>query len=304
MKNNVSARDLDAIRQVLEMAGLDVKFSQVERLGGMTNRTFHLVRPEGDDLVVRLPGEGTDELINRADEQVSTNLACHLGIDSDLLYFDRRGYKISRYIPNAHTMTAEDLRQDQHILEIAEIFRRLHACGVDTRVPFEVFSMAADYEAIIEKNHVALYEDYHSAKRQVMQIKASLDQTGLGPKVPCHNDSLCANWVHGSDKLYLIDWEYAGMNDAMWDLADVSIEAEYSEAENDKLLSAYFGREATLQEKMRFVANMIYLDYLWTLWGLTRVPYDGDVMQAYADARYERLKQNLAVFWSQARAIA
>ena len=86
------------------------------------------------------------------------------------------------------------------------------------------------------------------------------------------------------------------MNDAMWDLADISIEATYSKAEDDLLLKEYFCRDYTREEYKNFTANKIYLDYLWTLWGKTRVPYDGEFMENYAKDRYVRLKDNLGVF--------
>ena len=86
------------------------------------------------------------------------------------------------------------------------------------------------------------------------------------------------------------------MNEAMWDLSCFSIEVDYS-PENDKnLLSLYFHREETIEEKTRFIATKLYVDYLWTLWGLTRVPYDHDFMQEYADMRYARLKKNIHAY--------
>ena len=115
-------------------------------------------------------------------------------------------------------------------------------------------------------------------------------------KVPCHNDPLCENWIYGDNQLYLIDWEYAGMNDGMWDLADVSIEADYNDEHDEILLKEYLGKEPSLIERQRFIANKLYLDYLWTLWGKTRVPYDGDEMEEYALNRYIRLKSNLKKF--------
>ena len=62
---------------------------------------------------------------------------------------------------------------------------------------------------------------------------------------------------------------------------------------DEVLLNTYFGRNATADERKRLLGNKIYLDYLWTLWGKTRVPYDGEPMQLYADERYIRLKNNL-----------
>ena len=93
--------------------------------------------------------------------------------------------------------------------------------------------------------------------------------------------------------MYLVDWEYAGMNDPMWDLADVSIEAEMNEVMDKKLITRYLGQEPLKDEIFRFQANKIYIDFLWSLWGKTRVPFEGTAMEQYAMDRYNRLKQNL-----------
>lgn len=293
MAREIVKEDLTKIRQILQEVIGSSAYLRVERMGGLTNHTYHVLMENGNDLIVRLPGEGTEEMICRSDEKISTELAWKLKIDSELLYFGDDGTKISRYIEDAVTMTADKLREKTHIQEVADIFRKLHTCGEDTKVPFEVFEMAASYEHIILKNNVALYDDYAGIKQMVMDIKNSIDALGVNKKVPCHNDSLCENWVYGKEGMFLIDWEYAGMNDGMWDLADVSIEASYGEEQDEYLLRCYYGREPEIIEKKRFVANKIYLDYLWTLWGLTRVPYDGQEMQDYADERYIRLKKNI-----------
>ena len=153
------------------------------------------------------------------------------------------------------------------------------------------------YEKIIREGGVAFYEDYRNVKETVMEIKAEVDKNGEAPKVPCHNDSLMGNWVlDGNGKLYLIDWEYSGMNEAMWDLSCLSIEADYTPENDAQLLNAYYDRKATVEEQKRFAAAKLYVDYLWTLWGLTRVPFDGAFMQEYADNRYARLKKNIVVY--------
>ena len=133
-----------------------------------------------------------------------------------------------------------------------------------------------------------------------MDIKAQVDKDGKTARVPCHNDSLIGNWVlDGDGRLYLIDWEYSGMNEAMWDLSCLSIEANYGPAEDAELLEAYYdceGRKVRIEDKKRFIAAKMYVDYLWTLWGLTRVPFDGAFMQEYADNRYMRLKKNIEAY--------
>lgn len=297
MKRDIVQTDVEKIRQVLEAVLKRSDYLDIERMGGLTNRTYKLIFPENQLFVVRIPGEGTEELIVRKDEKVSTELACRLDIDAELLYFGEDGTKVTRYIRDAVTMSSETMREESHIRQAAEIFCKLHNSNADTGVPFEVFEMAQGYEKIIRKNAVTMYEDYEQIKTKVMKIKEEVDTVCQIRKVPCHNDALCENWImSGNQRMYLVDWEYAGMNDGIWDLADVSIEADYNHAMDELFLTAYFGAVPTEADWKHFMANKLYVDYLWTLWAKTRVPYDGQPMEDWAAERYERLKRNLADF--------
>jgi len=290
----IEESDVPKLQELLSLVFDDGEYNEIQRLGGMTNHSYRIVRNDGQEYLVRLPGEGTEEMINRLDERKSTELACKLGIDSPLLYFDDLGRKVMRFIRDPQPMNEEVMRREENLIQAAEIFRRLHTCGEDTGVRFDVFEMADLYERIIRKAGTAFYDDYKEIRKNVMDIKAVSDSEIVIDIVPCHNDSLMGNWVlDGDGKLYLIDWEYSGMNEAMWDLSCLSIEADYKAQDDDKLLEAYYGRPGTANEKRYLIAAKIYVDYLWTLWGLTRIPYDGQFMQEYADMRYERLKRNI-----------
>ncbi len=274
------------------------KYSSIKRMGGLTNYTYHVAVEDGKEYVVRLPGEGTEALINRSEEKISTKLACDLDLDAECLYFGEDGSKVTAYIPDAVTMSADSLKEELHIRQIAEIFQRLHTSGVNTGVAFDVFDMAAAYENIITEKEVPMYKDYPEVKKAVMKIKREIDQICRISIVPCHNDGLCENWVTQgkTGRMYLIDWEYAGMNDAMWDLADVSIEASYDQLLDTVLLKEYLRREPEDLDWKHFLAAKIYVDFLWTLWAKTRVPYDGQSMEDWAAERYDRLKKNTAKY--------
>ena len=135
-----------------------------------------------------------------------------------------------------------------------------------------------------------MFEDYDYMKSEVMRIKSEIDSLIDIKKVPCHNDPLCENWVRSNEKMYLIDWEYAGMNDGMWDLADISIEASFEESHDTALLREYLEKEPEDIDRKHMLVNKIYVDYLWTLWAKARVPYDGQPMEDWAQERYARLK--------------
>lgn len=296
MAREIVKEDIVLIKELmLKVLGTD-EYNDLSRMGGLTNHTYKVTINNGDEYVVRIPGEGTEDMIVRKDEMISTKLACELGVDAEMLYFGEDGSKVTRYIPNAVTMSAETLADPERIKQMAEIFRKIHTCGVDTKVPFEVFEMASGYEKIINEKSVPMFDDYAEMKAEVMKIKAEIDATISIKKVPCHNDPLCENWVAGDDRMYLIDWEYAGMNDGMWDVADVSIEACFDSKYDKMLLSAYLGREPEAIDEKHFLANKIYVDYLWTLWAKTRVPYDGQPMEDWALERYTRLKGFVKAF--------
>ena len=293
----IEVADIPMVKELLEKVNRNADYEKIERLGGMTNHSYKVTLKGGEELLVRIPGEGTEEMINRLDERKSTELACALGIDSELLYFGDDGTKVMKFIRNPQPMDESVMRRKENLTQAAEIFHRLHYSGVDTGVKFEVFEMASLYERIIRDGGVSFYPDYEEIKNTVMEIKMEVDKNGSAQRVPCHNDCLVGNWVLDENgKLYLIDWEYGGMNEAMWDLSCLSIEANYGTKEDDELLEAYYsvdGRTAGLEEKRRFIAAKMYVDFLWTLWGLTRVPFDGVFMQEYADGRYVRLKKNI-----------
>lgn len=290
MAREIIQNEIPKIKELLSSVLKTDEYAELERMGGLTNHTYKVTLADGAQYVVRIPGEGTEELINRKDEMASTKLACDLGVDAKLLYFGDNGEKVTEYIKDGITMSSETLHQPMRIKQMAEIFRKMHSCGADTGVPFEVFEMAFGYEKIISDNGVSMFDDYDAVKADVIRIKNATDSAVNAKKVPCHNDPLCENWVVGGDRMYLIDWEYAGMNDGMWDVADVSIEAGFGEGEDALLLSEYLQRTPSVDDKKHFLASKIYVDFLWTLWAKARVPFDGQPMEDWATERYTRLK--------------
>ena len=257
---------------------------------GLTNRSYRVILKSGQ-YVVRLPGYGTEKLIDREDEYISNKIACDLGIDSSLLFFDpKTGVKISEYITDAITMSAETLRREENINMASNIFRKLHNSKINSMVDFNVIQKIDTYETYICENKIDLYSDYGLVKRKIFEIANKF----LPKKnVTCHNDPLCENWVYGNNRMYLIDWEYAGMNDQMWDIACYSIETDLDDNGDELLLSAYLVNEAKPQDRIRFLANKVLVDFLWSLWGKSRIPASGDEMEEYARDRYDRMLQNL-----------
>jgi thiamine kinase-like enzyme len=92
--------------------------------------------------------------------------------------------------------------------------------------------------------------------------------------------------------MWIVDWEYAGMNDPMWDLGDLSVEGKFDAAQDEGMIRAYFGGEPTPAERGRIVIYKAMCDLLWTLWGLIQLANNNPVddFRAYADGRFARCK--------------
>ena len=267
----------------------------MQRMGGLTNRTYCVSFADGSRIMVRIPGEGTEELIDRADEKVSTELACRLGIDAKLYFFGDDGEKVSQFVPNAVTMSAETMRDDKRIRQAAQLLKTLHGSGVDTGVPFEVFDMAAGYEKIIEENSVPMFGDYAQVKAAVMAVKAQVDSVCDIQNVPCHNDPLCENWVVSADddRLYLIDWEYAGMGDYANDFGTYVVCCECSDEEALRALEHYFDRKPTFEEVRHNFAYVALAGWCWYVWSLVKEA-EGDFVDEWLYIYYNYAKKYLA----------
>ena len=257
---------------------------------GLTNRSYRVDINAGS-FVIRFPGEGTEEIINREDEYISNKLACDLSIDTNLLFFDKTGVKISEFILEPLTMSPELLRQESNIIMAAEIFRKLHSCGVNTKVDFDVRDKIDIYERFIIKNNIGFYDDYNERKKTVSELISIFHKPS--DMVPCHNDPLCENWIYGNGRMYLIDWEYAGMNDPIWDVSVLSVESSMEPEQDQILLKSYLKRDPAADDMRHFLANKVLLDFLWSLWGKTRVPASGIEMEQYARERYDRMILNI-----------
>jgi len=176
-----------------------------------------------------------------------------------------------------------------------EAFRRLHLSGAQFPFHFELFSMIDDYLGILSTKNVTLPEGYHDVVREASAVRKALaaDPVALAA---CHCDPLCENFLDTDERMWIVDWEYSGMNDPMWDLGDLSVEGGFDAAQDEEMLTAYFGGEASAKDRGRMVIYKAMCDLLWTLWGLIQLANGNpaDDFRAYADGRFARCKALMA----------
>lgn len=296
--------DDDARAALAAIPVLSAYSGPLRRLGGLTNQVYR-----AGDLCLRIPGKGTEEYINRANEAVAAREAAKAGVSPEVVHFDTAtGVMVTRFIEGAATMSPDLFRsRTGSVTRAAEAFRRLHESGAAFPFRFELFAMIDDYLGILSTRDVALPAGYHDVVAEAQRVRDALAARPL-PNVACHCDPLCENFLDAGDRMWIVDWEYSGMNDPMWDLGDLSVEAGFSDAQDEEMLAAYFGGEPAPRDRGRVVIYKAMCDLLWTLWGLIQLANGNpaDDFRAYADGRFARCKALMATagFERHLRAIA
>lgn len=275
------------------LAGADL--AGARRLAGLTN-VNHLVTTPAGPVVVRLPGEGTSEYIDRRAEAVAARVAADAGVNAELLHFDETdGLMITRFVEGAATMDAARFTDLGAVARAARAFRTLHDCGGRFATDFVLFPMIDEYKALLAGKGATLPEGYDEVQERTGAARAALEARPV-PLVPCHCDPLCENFLDTGERMYLIDYEYSGNNDPMWDLGDVSVEGAFGPEQDAALLHAYFGGEPPPDQVGRMVVYKAMCDLLWTLWGVIQ-HVNGNPAEdfwAYATGRFDRCRTLMA----------
>ncbi|GAA0861391.1 winged helix-turn-helix transcriptional regulator [Paraclostridium tenue] len=264
---------------------------KVESIGGMTNKNFK-VRMNNEDYILRIPGSGTEEMISRYSEKNNTLVASELNLDTDMIYFNEEsGVKLAKYIKNSETITPKSAKRENNMIEITNILRKLHTSNATFVNKFDVFEKIEEYEVLLKEVNGSNFEDYDYVKNKVLNLKNILNDIGI-KNVPCHNDTVPENFVKDRERIYLIDWEYSGMNDPMWDLAAHCLECEFNEDEEELFLNLYFNKSVEEKYRTKILIYKICQDFLWSIWTNIKEA-KGDNFGTYGEDRYNRAKENL-----------
>ncbi len=292
MTDEAARTDLDDARATLAaipaLAGYD---GPLQRLGGLTNRVYR-----AGEHCLRIPGKGTEEYIDRGNEKVAAQEAAKTGVSPDVLHFGADGVMVSRFIDGAETMSPEAFgKRAGSPARAGEAFRRLHDSGAVFPFRFELFSMIDEYLKVLSTKDVTLPDGYHDVVAEAETVRAALAAHPL-PLAPCHCDPLCENFLDTGSRMWIVDWEYSGMNDPMWDLGDLSVEAGFDAEQEEEMIRAWFGGEPTASERGRIVIYKAMCDLLWTLWGLIQHANKNpaDDFWAYSTNRFQRCKALMA----------
>jgi thiamine kinase-like enzyme len=248
--------------------------------GGITNHNFR-VEVGDETFVLRIGGEDTHLLgIDRESEHAASCVAAELGLAPEVVAFvEPEGYLVTRFVPGKVG--------EADVAQVGAALRRLHD-GPPIPSRFDSFRVVEAYRAIAAERGIAIPEHYSRAREIAHRIE---EHRRGAPILPCHNDLLDANFIADGSRLWIVDWEYAGMGDPFFDLGNFAVNHELDAGGERLLLESYGSDDAEALVLMRFMS-----DFREAMWGvvqqaLSTLEFD---FVAYADEHFERLERTAA----------
>ena len=269
-------RELDHLSKQLHTEKIDVvasalgvEPSEITEISilkkGMTNRSF-LFLCKGRQYIMRIPGEGTDQLINREQEYNVYQTIKDSGLCDDVVYMDPgSGYKVSVFLPGARVCDAEN---PDDVKKCMAFLRAFHERNFEVSHCFDIFEKIAYYESLWN-GQPSIYRDYLQTKQNIQELKQYIDKQPKALTLT-HIDAVPDNFLligEGEQaELRLIDWEYAGMQDPHVDIAMFAIYAGYGREQTERLIDAYFPEGCTKSVRLKIYAYIAACGLLWSNW--------------------------------------
>ena len=270
-------RDLDCHSMQLQseaihiiMDALSVKAEEITDITvlkkGMTNRSF-LFKCRDKKYIMRIPGEGTEQLINRREEAEVYLAIKDKNICDHIVYINpENGYKITEYLENTRVCDAYD---ESDLRKAMNRLREFHQLGIRVKHEFDIFKQIEFYESLWQ-GQPSVYRDYEKTKQNVLSLKRYIEAKAA-PKVLTHIDAVPDNFLFAKDEtgrenIRLIDWEYAGMQDPHVDVAMFCIYAMYEREQVDRLIDIYFEGQCLYSTRIKIYAYIAACGLLWSNW--------------------------------------
>ena len=258
----------EAIRTICDALHADMEeITQVTVLKkGMTNRSF-LFSCKGKRYIMRIPGEGTAQLVDRRHEAAVYQAIREKNICDDIAYISPdNGYKITEYLADARVCNpekAEDVRRCMQRL------REFHELRLTVAHTFDIFGQIEFYESLWN-GAPSIYKDYRQTKENVFSLRGYID-AHVQERVLTHIDAVPDNFLFvkrddGSEEIRLIDWEYAGMQDPHVDIAMFCIYALYDRRQVDETIAAYFPGGCSEAVRLKIYCYIAACGLLWSNW--------------------------------------
>lgn len=259
--NHLKSDAISIITEVLDVNASDVTDITVLKKG-MTNRSF-LFTCRQKKYIMRIPGEGTDQLINRREEAQVYQTIDGKNICDEIIYINPdNGYKITEFLEKSRVCdpnNVDDLKMCMKKL------KEFHALNLSVGHEFDIFKQINFYEKLWHGTS-SVYKDYERTKERVFKLREYIE-AHVEKKCLSHIDAVPDNFLFTeSGDIRLIDWEYAGMQDPHVDIAMFCIYALYNKQQVDRLINIYFENKCDKETRLKIYCYIAACGLLWSNW--------------------------------------
>ncbi|RDI48797.1 phosphotransferase [Aquicella lusitana] len=269
---------------------------EIKKLGGGLTNTSIFFATAGKAFVGRRPGIHSDRFIDREAEAYNVAIAVRLGIAAPVAYAGKKGNQITHYLPNPKPMTPELFKDAKNLQKAAHVLKIVHGCSKQFSNDIDVFARNRKMLALLKEKQVALPPAYEIVMETMNKLERLFCALNI-KKVPCHNDTTPGNFIKSNGEMKLIDWEYSGNNDPVWDLANTSCEGEFTESQDHQLFLYYFGTWAN-EAYQRFLLYKPVVELWAALWTWVQIANNNmqdslENLRQYEQRRFENCKKLL-----------
>lgn len=255
---------INVIAKVFNVSKKEIKEITVLKKG-MTNRSF-LFQCKNNQYIMRIPGEGTEQLINRNNEKNVYQAISGKGFCDDPIYIDaKNGYKVTAFLNDVRVCDAQNKND---LKKCMKILRSFHDCKIKVKHDFDIFKQINFYESLW-KGQPSVYDDHKTTTKNVFSLKAFIDKN-TGEKCLTHIDAVPDNFLFynrkGKEEVQLTDWEYAGMQDPHVDIAMFCIYSLYDRKQVDDLIDIYFENQCDDKTRIKIYCYIAACGLLWSNW--------------------------------------
>lgn len=252
---------------------------------GMTNRSF-IFTVKDKRYIMRIPGTGTDKLINRQEEYDVYEQIRDESYTERVLYLNpKNGYKLSEFLEGTRNSQADDW---QDVIKCMNLLRKFHQQKHSVNHKFDIWKQINFYELL--RDAPSAYKDFMITKENVVKLKPFI-QDNIKQWSLCHIDANADNFlINKEGKVFLIDWEYAGMQDPDLDIAMYAIYAGYNREQFDRLIDIYYQNDCDEVTRYKIYAYAAVGGLLWSNWCEYKQSLGLD-FGAYSIAQYRYAKE-------------
>lgn len=228
---------------------------------GMTNRSF-IFTVNNKRYIMRIPGEGTDKLIDRREEYDVYQRVKKEPYTETILYLNPdNGYKISEFLEDTRNSDANNI---QDVKKSMSVLRKFHNQNYQVDHTFDLWKQIDFYESL--RKTASAYRDYEEIKDRVLKLKPFIEDNVTKWSL-CHIDANYDNFlIDKNNNVFLIDWEYAGMQDPDLDIAMYAIYASYTKEKIDQLINIYYENKVSENIRYKIYAYVAVGGLLWSNW--------------------------------------